>query len=169
MGTPLTSMMIQPVALAPWGWRAARAAAGSLNEIRHELLGDDGTASAALRLERFRWRTVATAVALTVAAYLLVGEISGVNVLGTLGQANPGWLAVAALASAVTYLGAAIGIAAFVPQRLSIWRGFFVLTAIGIPAHQAIPAVLLFRMATFWLPIPFGWLSYVVLQRRGAL
>src|SRR5579863_7174661 len=350
--------VMQPVALVPWGWRAARAAAGSLNEIRHELLGDNATVPAALRLERFRWRTVATAVALTVAAYLLIGEISGVNVLGTLSQANPGWLAVAVLASAVTYLAAAIGIAAFVPQRLSIWRGFFVqlatafvgvampptvghvavnarylhkqnvdegtiaasvtvsqlvnivttvlllivlgvltgsglsrfkiapgadliiglaviavaiivvlsvpqtrkkvtgivwphlrqiwprlldavshplrlaiaaganlllsaayslaliaalwsvgahpailaaavvflagntvgsatptpgglggveavmaagLTAIGIPAHQAIPAVLLFRMATFWLPIPFGWISYVVLQRRGVL
>jgi hypothetical protein len=24
-------------------------------------------------------------------------------------------------------------------------------------------------MATFWLPIPFGWLAYVVLQRRGVL
>jgi uncharacterized membrane protein YbhN (UPF0104 family) len=350
--------VVQPVALAPWGWRAARAASGSLNEIRHQLLGDDGTAPAALRLERFRWRTVASAVALTVAGYLLIGEISGVNVLGTLGQANPGWLAVAVLASAVTYLGAAIGIAAFIPQRLSIWRGFFVqlatafvgvamppavghvavnarylhrqkvdegtiaasvtvsqlvnivttvlllivlgvltgsglskfkiapggdvliglaviaaavitvmavpqtrkkvtgavwphlrqigprlvdavshplrlaiaaaanlllsaaysvaliaalrsvgahpailaaavvflagntvgsatptpgglggveavlaagLTAIGIPAHQAIPAVLLFRMATFWLPIPVGWISYKVLQRRGVL
>src|SRR5579863_10038834 len=343
--------VVQPVALVPWGWRAARGATGSLNEIRHELLGDNATVPTALRLERFRWRTVATAVALTVAAYLLIGEISGVNVLGTLSQANPGWLAVAVLASAVTYLAAAIGIAAFVPQRLSIWRGFFVqlatafvgvampptvghvavnarylhkqnvdegtiaasvtvsqlvnivttvlllivlgvltgsglsrfkiapgadliiglaviavvvivvlsipqtrkkvtgtvwphlrqiwprlldavshplrlaiaaganlllsaayslaliaalwsvgahpvilagntvgsatptpgglggveavmaagLTAIGIPAHQAIPAVLLFRMATFWLPIPFGWISYVVLQRRGVL
>ena len=350
--------VVQPVALAPWGWRAARAATGSLNEIRHELLGDGSTAPAALRLERFRWRTVATAVALTVAAYLLIGEVSGVNVLGTLGQAKPGWLAVAVLASAVTYLGAAIGIAAFIPQRLSLWRGFFVqlatafvgvampptvghlavnarylhrqkvdegtiaasvtvsqlvnvvttvlllivlgvltgsglskfkiapgadvliglaviaaaviavlavpqtrkkvagtvwphlrqiwprlldavshplrlaiavganlllsvaysvaliaalwsvgahpailatavvflagntvgsatptpgglggveavmaagLTAIGIPAHQAIPAVLLFRMATFWLPIPFGWISYEVLRRRGVL
>jgi hypothetical protein len=90
------------------------------------LLGDDGTAPAALRLERFRWRTVASAVALTVAAYLLIGEVSGVDVLGTLGQANPGWLAVAVLASAVTYQGAAIGIAAIIPQRLSIWRGFFV-------------------------------------------
>jgi len=29
--------------------------------------------------------------------------------------------------------------------------------------------VLLFRMATFWLPIPLGWVSYVVLQRRGVL
>jgi uncharacterized membrane protein YbhN (UPF0104 family) len=43
------------------------------------------------------------------------------------------------------------------------------LTAIGIPAHQVMPAVLLFRMATFWLPIPAGWISYVVLQRRGVL
>ena len=350
--------VVQPVALTAWGWRAARAAAGSLSQIRHQLLGDSDTAPAALRLQRFRWRTVVTAVALTVAAYLLVGEISGVDVLGTLSQANPGWLAVAVLASAVTYLGAAIGIAAFIPRRLSIWRGFFVqlstafvgvampatvghvavnvrylhkqnvdegtiaasvtvsqlvnvvttvlllivlgvltgsglskfkiapgadlliglaviavaiivvlsvpqtrrkvtgavwphlrqiwprlldavsqplrlaiaaganlllsaayslaliavlwsvgarpailatavvflagnavgsatptpgglggveavmaagLTAIGIPAHQAIPAVLLFRMATFWLPIPVGWISYEVLQRRGVL
>jgi len=29
--------------------------------------------------------------------------------------------------------------------------------------------VLLFRMATFWLPIPAGWISYVMLQRRGVL
>jgi uncharacterized membrane protein YbhN (UPF0104 family) len=350
--------VVQPVALAPWGWRAVRAASGSLKDIRHQLLGDDGQAPAALQLERFRWRTVVTAVALTVAGYLLIGEISGVDVLGTLSQANPGWLAVAVLASAGTYLGAAIGIAAFVPKRLSIWRGFFVqlstafvgvampatlghvavnvrylhkqdvdegtiaasvtvsqlvnvvttvlllivlgvltgsglsrfkiapgadvliglaviavaiivvllvpatrkkvtgtvwphlrqlwprlldavsqplrlaiaaganlllsaayslaliaalwsvgahpailpaavvflagnavgsatptpgglggveavmaagLTAIGIPAHQAIPAVLLFRIATFWLPIPVGWISYEVLQRRGVL
>jgi uncharacterized membrane protein YbhN (UPF0104 family) len=350
--------VVQPVALTPWGWRAARAATGSLNEIRHLLLGDAAAAPAAPRLERFRWRTVVTAVALAVAAYLLVGEISGVNVLGTLGQANPGWLAVAVLGSALTYLGAAIGIAAFIPQRLSIVRGYFVqlatafvgvampptvghvavnarylhrekvdegtiaaavtvsqlvnivttvlllivlgvltgsglskfkiapgadvliglaviavavitvlavpltrrkvtgavwphlrqigprlleavsqplrlgiavganllltvayslaliaalrsvgahpailatvvvflagnavgaatptpggiggveavlaagLTAIGIPAHEAIPAVLLFRMATFWLPIPAGWVSYLLLQRRGVL
>jgi uncharacterized membrane protein YbhN (UPF0104 family) len=350
--------VVQPVALAPWGWREARAATGSLNEIRHQLLGDTQVAPAAPRLERFRWRTVVTAVALAAAAYLLIGEISGVNVLGTLGQANPGWLAVAVLGSALTYLGAAIGIAAFIPQRLSIVRGFFVqlstafvgvampptvghvavnarylhrekvdegtiaaavtvsqlvnivttvlllivlgvltgsglskfkiapggdvliglaviavavitvlavpvtrrkvtgavwphlrqiwprlleavsqplrlgvavganllltiaysvaliaalrsvgahpailatavvflagnavgaatptpggiggveavlaagLTAIGIPAHEAIPAVLLFRMATFWLPIPLGWVSYLVLQRRGVL
>jgi uncharacterized membrane protein YbhN (UPF0104 family) len=353
--------VVQPVALSPWGWRAARAATGSLNAIRHELLGGNAgntAAPAAPRLERFRWKTVVTTVALAVAAYLLVGEISGVNVLGTLSQANPGWLALAVAASAVTYLAAAIGIAAFVPQRLSIRRGFFVqlatafvgvampptvghvavnarylhrekvdegtiaasvtvsqlvnivttvlllivlgvltgsglsrfkiapggdvligvavvvaliivvlavpqtrrkvtgavwphlrqigprlldaisnpvrlaigsganllltaaytlaliaalrsvgahpailatavvflagnavgsatptpgglggveavmaagLTAIGIPASQAIPAVLLFRMATFWLPIPAGWISYVVLQRRGVL
>src|SRR5262249_2055499 len=91
--------VLQPVALAPWGWRAMRAASGSLNEIRHELLGDRA-ALPTPRLERFRWRTVVTTVALTIAAYLLIGEISGVDVLGTLSEANPGWLAVAVVGSA---------------------------------------------------------------------
>jgi uncharacterized membrane protein YbhN (UPF0104 family) len=39
----------------------------------------------------------------------------------------------------------------------------------GIPAHEAIPAVLVFRAATFWLPIPAGWLAYLALQRSGTL
>ena len=43
------------------------------------------------------------------------------------------------------------------------------LTAIGIPAHQAIAAVLIFRTATFWLPIPVGWISYLELRRRDIL
>jgi uncharacterized membrane protein YbhN (UPF0104 family) len=29
--------------------------------------------------------------------------------------------------------------------------------------------VLLFRVATFWLPIPAGGLAYLVLRRRGIL
>ncbi len=119
--------VLQPVALAPWGWRSMRAAQGSLNPIRHELLGDSDDRSNVVvpaRLERFRWRTVVTAVALTVAAYLLIGQVSGVNLLGTLGRANPGWFTVAVAASAVTYLAAAENLAAFVPRRLSIWRGW---------------------------------------------
>jgi uncharacterized membrane protein YbhN (UPF0104 family) len=43
------------------------------------------------------------------------------------------------------------------------------LTAIGVPAHEAIPAVLLFRVATFWLPIPAGWVAYMLLRRRDIL
>jgi uncharacterized membrane protein YbhN (UPF0104 family) len=119
--------VLQPVALAPWGWRAMRAAQASLTGIRHELIGDAaGGAVATTQLERFRWRTVLSTVGIAVAAYLLIGQISGVNVLGTLGRANPGWLAVAVLASALTYLAAAENLAAFVPKRLSIWRGFSV-------------------------------------------
>jgi uncharacterized membrane protein YbhN (UPF0104 family) len=43
------------------------------------------------------------------------------------------------------------------------------LTAIGTPAHEAVPAVLLFRVATFWLPIPAGWISFMILERKGTL
>ena len=114
---------VDRAAVAPWGWRAMRAASGCLDEIRHELLGDRA-ALPAPRLERFRWRTIVSAVALTVAGYLLVGELSGVNLLSTLSQANPAWFALAVLGSAVTYLAAAENLAAFVPKRLSIWRGF---------------------------------------------
>ncbi len=76
------------------------------------------------RLERFRWRTVLSAIGLTVAAYLLIGELSGADILGTLSHANPGWFAVAVIGSAVTYLAAAENLAAFVPKRLPLIRGF---------------------------------------------
>jgi uncharacterized membrane protein YbhN (UPF0104 family) len=39
----------------------------------------------------------------------------------------------------------------------------------GIPAAEAISGVLVFRVATFWLPIPAGWLSYLWLRHRGTL
>jgi len=117
--------VLQPVALAPWGWRAMRASHACLNEVRSELLGP-GSAVTSARLERFRWRTVVSAVALTVAAYLLIGQISGADILGTLSRANPAWFAVAVLASAVTYLAAAQNLAAFVPKRLPVIRGFAV-------------------------------------------
>jgi len=54
------------------------------------MLGSDASAPIA-RLERFRWRTVISAIALTVAAFLLVGQISQVNLLGALRQTNFGW------------------------------------------------------------------------------
>jgi uncharacterized membrane protein YbhN (UPF0104 family) len=117
--------ILQPVALAPWGWSGMRAAKGCLDEVRHELAGSE-EAPPPLRLERFRWRTVISTVALTVAAFLLVGQFSRVDLLGALREMNPGWFLLAIAGSVVTYFGAAINLAAFVPQRLSILRGFCV-------------------------------------------
>jgi uncharacterized membrane protein YbhN (UPF0104 family) len=78
----------------------------------------------------------------------------------------------AILATVVVFLaGNAVGAATPTPGGIGGVEAVLAagLTAIGIPAHEAIPAVLLFRMATFWLPIPLGWVSYLVLQRRGVL
>jgi uncharacterized membrane protein YbhN (UPF0104 family) len=41
------------------------------------------------------------------------------------------------------------------------------LTTTGIPVGPALAAVLLFRIATFWLPAPIGWATFITLQRRG--
>ena len=117
--------VLQPVALAPWGWPAMRETRACLTEVRHELLGPD-TAVPPARLERFRWRTVLSTVALIAAAYVLLGEISQVNLLGTLGSVNLGWFALAVLGSAVTYFAAAQNLAAFVPKRLHPLRGTLV-------------------------------------------
>ena len=43
------------------------------------------------------------------------------------------------------------------------------LTAAGLPGAAAVSAVLLFRLLTFWLPVPAGWGALSYLQRHGAL
>ncbi len=43
------------------------------------------------------------------------------------------------------------------------------LTTVGVDPDVAVPAVFLFRIVTFWLPILPGWLTLVLLQRRGDL
>lgn len=43
------------------------------------------------------------------------------------------------------------------------------LTFAGLPAEQAAPAVLLFRLMTLWLPVLPGWISFTHLTRKGAI
>ncbi len=72
------------------------------------------------------------------------------------------------LLSAV-YLGAAaIAAAAPSPGGLGAIEAALVagLTGVGMRAGPAVSAVLLYRLATYWLPVAPGWLSWRVLQRR---
>lgn len=43
------------------------------------------------------------------------------------------------------------------------------LTSAGMPSTTAIAAVILFRLATFWIPLLPGWGALVILQRSGDL
>lgn len=43
------------------------------------------------------------------------------------------------------------------------------LTAAGLPGSAAVTVVLLFRLLTFWLPVPAGWLAMHHLQRKDVL
>ena len=67
------------------------------------------------------------------------------------------------------YLGAAaIAAAAPSPGGLGAIEAALVagLTAVGMQAGPAVSAVLLYRLATYWLPIAPGWLSWRALLRR---
>ena len=43
------------------------------------------------------------------------------------------------------------------------------LTATGMPGAVAVSSVLLFRLLTFWLPVPFGWAALSYLERKQVL
>ncbi len=45
----------------------------------------------------------------------------------------------------------------------------FGLISIGVDSGTAVSSVLLYRLATYWLPIPFGWFSLNRLQKVGAI
>src|SRR5207248_8713789 len=67
------------------------------------------------------------------------------------------------------YMGAAaIAAAAPSPGGLGAIEAALVagLTGVGMPAGPAVSAVLLYRLATYWLPVAPGWLSWRVLLRR---
>jgi glycosyltransferase 2 family protein len=43
------------------------------------------------------------------------------------------------------------------------------LTGIGIHANVAVPVVITYRLATYWLPVAPGWASLQLLQRRDLI
>jgi uncharacterized membrane protein YbhN (UPF0104 family) len=90
-----------------------------LPELRKQLLAAaPGEDAPPVRLERVRPRTVLTLIAGLAAAYFLLGELGRVSLLSTLRSADWRWTALALALSAVTYVGAALSLAGYVPDRL---------------------------------------------------
>jgi glycosyltransferase 2 family protein len=76
------------------------------------------------------------------------------------------------VAVAVVYLtGNAIGSAVPIPGGIGTVDAALSagLTAAGLHSAVAISVVLLFRLLTFWLPVPLGWAALNYLQNREAL
>jgi undecaprenyl-diphosphatase len=76
-----------------------------------------------------------------------------------------------AAVGAVYLVGSAIATAAPTPGGLGATEAALIggLVAVGVPDDQAVPAVFLFRLATFWLPILPGWLAFTWLRRTDRL
>jgi glycosyltransferase 2 family protein len=78
----------------------------------------------------------------------------------------------AAPAIIASYLvGAAIAQVAPTPGGIGAVEAALIagLTAAGLDKETAVPAVFLFRLATFWLPILPGWLAFTWLQRSDRI
>ena len=74
--------------------------------------------------------------------------------------------------AAVVYLtGSALGSAVPTPGGLGAVEAALSagLTAAGVPGSVAVSSVLLFRLLTFWIPVPVGWIAFQSLQRRNAV
>ena len=71
----------------------------------------------------------------------------------------------------VFLVGSAISSAAPTPGGIGAVEAALIagLTALGIERDVAVPAVFLYRITTFWLPILPGWIAFALLQRRGDL
>ncbi|WP_405744353.1 lysylphosphatidylglycerol synthase domain-containing protein [Streptomyces sp. NBC_01525] len=73
---------------------------------------------------------------------------------------------------AVAFLaGNALGSAAPTPGGVGAVEGALItaLTLAGLGGDVAFPAVLLFRLMTFWLPVLPGWLAFTHLTRKGEI
>jgi uncharacterized protein (TIRG00374 family) len=73
--------------------------------------------------------------------------------------------------AAVFMAGNAVGAAAPTPGGIGAVEAVMAagLAVVGIAAHEAVPAVLLFRLATFWIPALLAWPLFVMLQRRAVI
>ncbi len=134
--------LLQPLALPG---RVRRSLRGSplLNDLRAALSSpeaDDALVEPP-RLERLRLRTVVSVVGGTAAAYVLATQLSDVSLASTLSTARPGWLAVALLGAAITYVGAALTRMAFSPIPLRLGRTALVQLASSFLTLVTPPAV----------------------------
>ncbi len=94
-----------------------------LTRIRHQVLLIRPQAPVEpVRLERVRPRTLISIIAGAFAAYFLLSQISSIDPTTLLGEANWIWVIVAALASALSYVAAAMALSGFVPEKLSFVR-----------------------------------------------
>ena len=72
---------------------------------------------------------------------------------------------------AVYLAAAAIATASGTPGGVGTFEAVMasLLTGIGISASVAVPAVITYRLATYWLPVAPGWAAFRLLQRRDLI
>ncbi|MBD5787632.1 flippase-like domain-containing protein [Cellulosimicrobium terreum] len=147
--------VLGPAALAPAVGRLVPAA---LTAATRALLKDSGTTLESVatetcrvtgvdkpvyeKIERFRPRTLVAGAMLVVAVYFLAPQLADLpSLVDAVRDVDPVWLAPVLLASAATYLGAALGLAGGTPGRVPVGQASAVALASSFVATFAPPGV----------------------------
>ncbi len=140
-----TVPVLQPIALTRDTREAIRHDTEVIEAVRDEIVGGTGRAqlrpSELAKVERVRPRTIVSIVALLVAAYLIVGQLSSVNVVTVLSSARWRWVPLVLAASAASYLAAALSLTGYVRERLSFARTTVVQIAASFAGFVTPPSV----------------------------
>jgi len=115
--------MLQPIALSREIRTALKKRKDLLSAIREQIVALKPQVEVEeVRLERFRPQTLITVIVSALAAYLLLTQLSQVNLASILTHANWAWGGVAAVAAFFSYVAAAIMLRGFVPEHLPLTR-----------------------------------------------
>ncbi len=134
--------VLQPVVLSRETRAALKAETGLLEALREEVQGQTHREMPDLaRVERVRPRTIISTVALIAAGYLIVGSFGTVNLLSVFALAHWQWVPLVLLASAATYLAAALSLTGYVRERLSFARTVLAQLAASFAGFVTPPSV----------------------------
>lgn len=122
--------LLQKVVLARSTRAALRRDKGLLSEVRERIrvLRPEIVAEPA-QLDRFSPRTLLSVIAGMAGGYLLLSQLGNVDVVALISHADWRWFGVGLLASALSYLAAALMLMGFVPERLRLSRTVLVQVA----------------------------------------
>ncbi len=144
--------LLQSVALPPETQAEARKDKTVMRDVRSllvEYLPESQDQVQAFQLTRFQPRTVITFVVAIGAVWVLLTAVNFREILGYAANASPGWLVLAFVFGLLTYVGSALGLVAFSPEKLGLWRTTLVQVAasvVGIVAPAGVgPAALNLR------------------------
>lgn len=94
-----------------------------LTQIRHQVLRIRPQAPVEpARLERIRPRTLISFIAGAIGAYFLLSQLTHIDFGTIVGEAEWGWVGLAVVFSALSYVAAAMSLLGFVPERVPFMR-----------------------------------------------
>lgn len=134
--------LLQPIALTRETREALRSDPALIEAVRDALTEHAPLQPAdAVRVERVRPRTIISIVAVIVAGYLIVGQLSSVDVVTVLSSARWRWVPLVVAASAASYLAAALSLTGYVQEKLSFGRTVLVQVAAAFTGFVTPPSV----------------------------